>query len=601
MRKRVSLDGVWKFCPAFPELESNQRFMDPSFDPSQPLKDHPTCRNLGWTGRDFDDSGWLDYEVPNSWNKAVPDLWSYEGIGWYRKTVDIPAEWRNRRVEFTCDSANYLTVVYVNGRTAGSHEGGYAPFRIPIHDLLSWGEPNTLAITVDNIPKPERCPGGQYGWWNYGGIYRSTGLLVTDMLYIDDLAVVTDPGDGIGSVEIRLKVVQEKGQEGPCEAVATLFDGGEEIAAGSCPLTFEGGLAEALLKLSVPNPKLWSPDEPNLYALSAEVVDVSSRKPRDRVQIRIGIRSITIDGPHLLLNGTPLLVKGVNRHPEYPVTGHMEREEDLVKDLRLVKALGANALRCHYPNSPRTYELCDEMGILFLSEIPLYQWGRPEVQADSPEALNPAKAQLAEMIGYLRNHACVFMWSVSNETMTHPRRDTEQYRQLTEMTIAGNLELIDLAHKLDPTRPVVEVSNCWPEDPVLGRTDVCAVNLYIGASSPHVSTLYSLTDRMHERLDALRSKHPAKPILIGEFGSWAIRGLKTDHFPGETYQAELIRNYWEGLMKEANVVGGFIWVFQDSDVHRRFVWDYEFRIAYGLYDLNRRPKEAVETVRKMWR
>ncbi len=303
----------------------------------------------------------------------------------------------------------------------------------------------------------------------------------------------------------------------------------------------------------------------------------------------------------LLLNGEPLLVKGLNRHPEYAETGHKEREEDLVRDLEIIKDLGANALRCHYPYSPRTYELCDEMGILCLPEVPLYQWGRPEVKADDPRALEAAKGQLREMVGYLGNHPSVFMWSVSNENMTKSRRDTERYHQLTEMTVDGNLELVELAHQLDPTRPVVEASNCWPGDPVFRDTDVSAVNLYIGSSTPHVESLNELTDKMHQRLEKLRQENPEKPILITEFGSWAIRGLRTDYFPGETYQAALIRNYWEGLMEEPGFTGGFIWCFQDSDVHRRFEWDYEFRIAYGLFDLQRRPKESARAVRSMWK
>ena len=144
--------------------------------------------------------------------------------------------------------------------------------------------------------------------------------------------------------------------------------------------------------------------------------------------------------------------------------------------------------------------------------------------------------------------------------MTRPRVDDEEHRELTEMTVAGNLELVDMAHEMDPTRPVVEVSNCWPGDRVFERTDLCAVNIYIGAKTPQVDTLHSLTDRMHERFEELRAEYPDRPILAGEFGSWAIRGLETDYFPGEEYQARLIENYWEGMMKEPNFVGGFIWL-----------------------------------------
>jgi len=600
LRERMSLDGVWKFCPAFTELKVNQRFMEPDFDPSNPLAAPAREGDVGWVEPDFDDSGWLDIVVPSTWNKAFPDLWSYEGYGWYRRSVAVPARWRGCRVEFTCDASNYSTALYVNGQRAGMHEGGYVPFSIPIHTLLKFGKTNVIAASVENLPRPDRCPGGQFGWWNYGGMYRSTGLLVTDTVYIAETAVATDLGRDAASLVIHSAVIREEPENRALQIRALLKDArGRKVSARFCPLEFQGNRATVSIELEVGDPKLWSPEEPNLYHLSLELREGKTRA-RDRVHMRVGMRSVGVEGTRLLLNGRPLLVKGVNRHPEYPKTGHMEREADLKKDLLLVKRLGANAMRCHYPYSPRTYELCDEMGILCLAEIPLYQWGRPAVQTDCPDALKPAKDQLVEMIRYLRNHPSVFIWSVSNENMTLPKNDTHEYRKLAEMTAAGNIELVDVAHRMDPTRPVVEVSNCWPGDPVFHKTDLCAPNLYIGASSPHVSTLYTLTQRMHERLEALRHDHPDKPILIGEFGSWAIRGLKTDHFPGELYQAALIRNYWEGLMKEPNVVGGFIWCFQDSDVHKRFLWDYEFRVAYGLYDLERRPKEAAKTVRSMW-
>lgn len=575
--------------------------MEPDFDPSDPTAGRAREGDVGWIEPDFDDSGWLDIAVPSTWNKAFPDLWSYEGHGWYRRKVAIPRRWRGRRVEFTCDASNYATVLYVNGQRAGMHEGGYVPFSIPIHSLLRFGKANLIAASVENLPRPDRCPGGQFGWWNYGGMYRSTGLLVTDMVYIAETSVASNIGRGTASLAIRSTVIQEEPQDGRGFEIRAMLkdEHGRMVSKGDCHLEFQGDRANVSIVLEVKDPKLWSPERPNLYRLSLELREGKTRA-RDRVEMRVGIRSVEVKGTRLLLNGKPLLVKGVNRHPEYPKTGHMEREVDLRKDLLLVKGLGANAMRCHYPYSPRTYELCDEMGILCLAEIPLYQWGRPAVQTDCPDALKAAKDQLVEMIRYLRNHPSVFIWSVSNENMTLPKNDTEEYRKLAEMTAAGNLELVEIAHQLDPTRPVVEVSNCWPGDPVFQKTDLCAPNLYIGASSPHVSTLYTLTQRMHERLDALRHDHPDKPILVGEFGSWAIRGLKTDHFPGELYQAALIRNYWEGLIKEPNVVGGFIWVFQDSDAHRRFLWDYEFRVAYGLYDLERRPKEAAKTVRSMW-
>ena len=101
-------------------------------------------------------------------------------------------------------------------------------------------------------------------------------------------------------------------------------------------------------------------------------------------------------------------------------------------------------------------------------------------------------------------------------------------------------------------------------------------------------------------LDALRQEQPNKPILISEFGSWCVRGLKTDYFPGEIYQAELLKAYWEALAQQDQVIGGLVWCFVDTDVHRRFEWVYEYRCAYGVYDSNRNPKHAAQVLQELW-
>ena len=101
-------------------------------------------------------------------------------------------------------------------------------------------------------------------------------------------------------------------------------------------------------------------------------------------------------------------------------------------------------------------------------------------------------------------------------------------------------------------------------------------------------------------LDALRQEQPNKPILISEFGSWCVRGLKTDYFPGEIYQAELLKAYWEALAQQDQVIGGLVWCFVDTDVHRRFEWVYEYRCAYGVYDSNRNPKHAAQVLKGLW-
>jgi beta-glucuronidase len=598
LRETLSLNGFWKFCPAFIELEANQRFMNHDFDPDAPGE--ATAEPGAWVNSGYDDRGWMDVPVPASWNKAVPDLWSYEGHGWYRTEIRVPAAWEGRRVAFRSDGANYKAILYVNGKKAGEHESGYTPFSIPIHSFLEPGKDNTIALSVDNIPARERCPGGQFDWWNHGGLYRPVCLEVTDTCYLDDVVVVTEPGDPTSTVEVRASVTAETGTPRGMTLAAVLRDaGGVEVAADSAPVAISGTSGEATLALVVEKALLWTPDEPNLYSLCVELRNAAGTR-LDTCRRRVGIRSIRVEGTKLLLNGEPFVVKGFSRYEDYADTGRTPNELACRHDVQLVKEMGGNTIRSHIPYSPETYDICDEMGLFCVTEVPLYQWGRPLVLTDSDEALGAAKAQLREIITWQRSHPSVLMWSVSNENMCKPREDTPKHRELADMVVQGNMELVDMAHDMDPTRPVIEISNCWPGDRVFEKTDICAVNVYIGASTPHVDTVGELAEEMHRRFDALRAEWPDKPILVGEFGSWCVRGLKTDHFPGEPYQAALLRTYWEAMAQEKNVVGGLVWAFADSDVHRRFEWVYEYRCAYGVFDINRNPKDAVRTLTALW-
>jgi hypothetical protein len=190
---------------------------------------------------------------------------------------------------------------------------------------------------------------------------------------------------------------------------------------------------------------------------------------------------------------------------------------------------------------------------------------------------------------------------VSNENLTFARNGNPDDTALADRTVRGNIELLQLAHRLDPTRPVVEASNCWPEDPVLSHTALSAINVYVPMDAgPLRAGIPARIAAVKRRIAALTERHPNKPILATEFGSWAIRGLHADHFPGEPYQAELIRRFWEELVKIPGMIGAFIFCFADYDVHRRFEWLDELRVAYGLFDRERRPKAAAEVVHQLW-
>ncbi len=592
----LSLDGTWRFFPAFKEIELGHAFLQEGLEIPPGATGAAEEKHYGWMMPAFDDSRWWDIAVPGSWNTQFEDLWSYEGQGWYRRKVVIPREWADRHVEFVSDGANYRTVLYVNGRRAGAHEGGYTQFRFPVHEFLRFGEENVFAVSVDNESLLERVPMERHDWWHHGGLYRPVRLVVRDHIHAKAVTVTTDALSEPAAVRARIALAPVPPDAPALYAVARLKDAGQKEVA-SARLELPAAPSPVEVTLSVPDARRWSPEDPYLYTLTVELREAAGDRCRDTWQSAIGIRTVTVTADRLLLNGHPILIKGVNRYENYPDSGMTTSGTALERDLSLIQRLGANAVRCHYPYAAATYDALDRWGFLAVCEVPLYQWGR---LGHSRKNLDAARAQLEEMICTLGNHPSIIFWSVSNETRVHPRQEGEEYEQISRMVAEGNIELVAFAHGLDPTRPAIEPSNEWPRDVVLDKTDLNSVNVYLGVDPPDVRGLSAAPDVIRSRFAELRERHPGKPILVTEFGSWALRGLMTTYFPGEPFQAELLKTEWETFTTEPGFVGAFIWCFADSDVHRKYTGIYEMRCAYGLFDLHRRPKASVQTVSALW-
>jgi beta-glucuronidase len=601
MPASLNLNGLWKFCPAFGYLVGDQRWTDTNYEIAVQNENKPESgADMGWINPGYDDSGWLNHPVPGDWGTTFEDLWSYEGHGWFRREILVPADWEGKRVLFHSEGANYFTKVYVNGSFAGDHEGGYTSFGIDISEFVKCGEQNTIAVSIDNESSPDRCPGGQAGWWNYGGMYRDVELRVTDTVWFDDVTVVTDvhPDDGTADVSVSVVAGRVAGDTTPRTIELELTDSaGASIDVETVPVE----LCDDCMTcgFTVKDARFWSPEHPNLYTVTLRMR--SENGPGEVWTHRIGLRTVTVDGTRLLLNGEPMLLKGINRHELYPNRGRTHTEAELTRDLDLCDWMGCNALRCHYPNHRRHYELCDERGILNYTEVPLWQWGRTMVETAGPGALGAAKKQLEEMIKTLKNHPSIFLWSVSNENHVMAGNPHHGGPEIVKMVVDGNYELVDMAHSLDATRPVVESSNMWPGDPVHEVTDVTAVNVYVETSGPRSKNIDTVRREMHKEMSGLREQIPDRPIIMSEFGTWTTYGLKTDYFPGEKFQSAKLRAMWEQALEEENVVGCFIWVFSDAEVHKRFKWVYEYNVAYGLFDKQRRPKEAAYTMRELWK
>lgn len=273
------------------------------------------------------------------------------------------------------------------------------------------------------------------------------------------------------------------------------------------------------------------------------------------------------------------------------------------RDLKHMKEMGANFVRlCHYPHHSRELDLCDELGLLVMNELPLY-WSE-ENPDDNKQRVKSAKRQLETFIKRDENHPSVIFWSVSNET-NHARPEVAE----------GNAELVQLAKKLDPSRLAVYVLNTWEGhmwDPAGGairyfeHTEVICINSYPCDQNLYSSYPKDMKDavaRWKDEIEQLHQKYPGKPILHTEFGSASIEGLFKDRYFGVDVQANAIESQFSA-MTDSYHCGAVIWCYADHPWPIKKYDNQYPRVPvmapYGVITRDRRPKTDLAYIQRMF-
>ena len=324
--------------------------------------------------------------MPGSWNEQYEDLFNYLDLAWYVTRTYVPQSWQGQRVFIRVGSANYYGTVYVNGTKVGAHEGGHLPFAFEITDLVKWDAENVIAISVENELKPTRVPAGNmttalggfasfprttFDFFPFAGLHRPVVLYSVPQTYIEDITVVT----GINGADGTVKVTARLNEPATAQGHVTLNGGDTPVQAR---LAFKNGVAEATL--TVPGGPLLVGQRP-----------VSLRPDRatasDRYTLKVGIRTIAVQGGQILLNGQPVQLNGFGRHEDFFASGKGLNLPLLVKDYQLMRWTGANSYRTsHYPYSEEEMQMADRQGFLIIDEIPAVslQFESDENAADPP-------------------------------------------------------------------------------------------------------------------------------------------------------------------------------------------------------------------------
>lgn len=549
--------------------------------------------------------------VPGSWNEQYNDLFGYFDLAWYVKETYIPKSWQGERVFIRVGSANYLGTVYVNGVRVGEHEGGHLPFAFEINDYVKWDEANVIAISVDNVLKPDRVPSGNmpgsdmsmfmstpkttFDFYPFAGIHRPVVLYSVPQTYIEDVTVVTTFEGSTGKVKVTVKLNAAVAGQGSVQ-----LKGGAAVCEGG--LAFADGVSVA--ELVVPDAHLWSDKDPYLYDLTVSV-EAGSPTQVDEYSLKVGIRTVAVDGGRILLNGNPVKLNGFGRHEDFPATAKALNLPLIVKDYQLMKWTGANAYRTsHYPYSEEEMQMADREGFLIIDEIPAVSLQMAD-EAHLPERMRMCLQQINEMISRDKNHPAVVMWCVANEPM--PKGFAVGAAGASDPTQEAmnrpGKEFLDTemarARELDPTRPITVVTLMGGPQNWMEQCDVICMNRYWGWY-----TLGGQLDKAREGLEAELDQvwgRFHKPIIITEFGADTVPGYHglPDVMWTEEYQAACIRFHLEVAAERDFVAGMQVWNFADFAAVQSLM-----RVGglnhKGVFTRIRTPKMAAHVLREFW-
>ncbi|MFD6444764.1 glycoside hydrolase family 2 protein [Promicromonospora sp. NPDC060204] len=452
------------------------------------------------------DAGWADVvragervTLPHTWNAVDGQAGGgyRRGRSTYARLVEPagaagavgPVEtW----VEFA--GVNSSAEVYLGGRLLGRHDGGYSTFRVDLTAALADGA-RTLLVVVDNAANDRVYP-QQADFTFYGGIYRDVRLVAVGPthLALDDHGgpglTVTSALDGDrADVALTARVT---GATGPDVAVRFGIDGEASVTV---PVV-DG---EATVTLPIQEVRRWHGlRDPHLYTARAELL--TGRTVLDAVDLRFGCREFAVDPQRgFLLNGEEYPLRGVSRHQDHEGVGNAITEELRQQDLALLRELGVTTVRlAHYQHDQRTYDLCDEAGIVVWAEI-------PQITVFLPGGTGNARDQLTELVVQNRHHASIVSWGLSNEiTLAGAGEDV----------LAAHLELNRLAHELDPTRltAMAHLFLLETDHPLVTVPDVMSYNLYFGWYVGEVEDNDTWLDDFHQA-------YPEVAIGLSEYGA----------------------------------------------------------------------------------
>ena len=539
---RYDLNGIWKFhyarnygntIPGFEKEEYCCKDWDDIRVPAHIQMegyDAPQYANVQypWEGHEDIHPG----EIPEHFNPVAS----------YVKYFEVPEEMQGKRLFISFQGAESGIALWLNGHFVGYSEDSFTPSEFELTEYVKEGE-NKLAAQVFKWTASSWCEDQDF--FRFSGIYRDVYLYTVPEVHIYDLQIRAIPDETLSTAALEIRI----NTWGKGTVKITLSKDGETVIEDKKALD-----GEEIYAWKVENPVLWSAEDPQLYDLKMEVYNESGEL-QEVIPQKVGFRRFEMKDGIMTLNGKRIVFKGVNRHEFSSVSGRHVSEEELRKDLKIMKQNNINAIRtCHYPDASLIYELCDEYGIYMIDETNLEShgsWDTAEftkdytyvVPHDKPEWLDMMLDRANSMYQRDKNHAAILIWSCGNESF-------------------GGKDIFEMSqffHKADPTR-LVHYEGVYHDRRYNDTSDM-------------ESQMYTSVEAIKEFL----AKDDSKPFVCCEY----------THAMGNSCGA--MHKYTDLTDTEPKYQGGFIWDYIDQSIYKKDRYGKEFQ-AYGG-DFGERPTD----------
>ena len=489
----LSMEGMWRFCFVKNHQDAPKDFFRVGYDDSA-WEDFPVPGLFELNGHGDRIYKNINYAWCTTFDNNPPVVGETENYtGSYRREFELPEGWQGQQVLLHVGSATSNLKVWVNGKYVGYSEDSKVAAEFDLTKYVKKGK-NLIAMQV------MRWCDGSYledqDFWRFTGIAREVYLYARPKVHIEDIVIGQDWKDGYGLLDVSVKAPKGTTVDVRLEDAA-----GEVVGTGA--------------QLAIASVKAWSAETPYLYNLYLTLK--KGDKVLETVCQKVGFRHIEIRGGQLLVNGQPILIKGVDRHELDPDGGYVVSIERMKQDIRIMKQLNVNAVRTsHYPDDPRWYDLCDEAGLYIVAEANLESHGMGYGESTLAKREDFSQMHLERNqanVLTLRNHPCIIVWSLGNEAGYGP-----------------NFERCYDWIKTVDNRPVqYEQAGHW------GKTDIFCP-MYMGYED---CEKYAKTDN-------------PRPLIQCEYA----------HAMGNSIGG--FKEYWDIIRKYPKYQGGFIWDFVDQ-------------------------------------